>query len=249
MPRERSEADEDFKERKLTLRHRLEREGRWGEASRFKEEVRKGCREKGLSANASLQVSWDKMEESYPPLSEAEMQVRKEHLAAARAARRRAKRATGAAGELTSGAVEGNEELNTRGGTPPSHVEVNVDLPPPDRMERRSEPPAEWGELPDNASQVEEVKWVYANYMRVVRRTREGHDRVQLKSASCPAPSHGTFTLLNFAITNQAGFLNLWQKVCKDKTEGEEEQVKKEKKSIAEIRAIIEQMEEVETNA
>jgi len=62
MVRERSKPSEEFKARKLAVQKRLEREGRWGEASIFKEEVRKACRDSGMSADAAVEHSWDEVE-------------------------------------------------------------------------------------------------------------------------------------------------------------------------------------------
>ncbi len=76
--RQRSHADEEFKARKLELQKRLTREGRWKEADAFKEEVRKECRRKGMSADDSVKTAWDEMERNYPVMSEEEIEVSRE---------------------------------------------------------------------------------------------------------------------------------------------------------------------------
>ncbi len=55
-------------ESKIELTERLRAEGRWVEASNFKETVRADLRAKGMGRQEAVEASWEAMAEAYPPL-------------------------------------------------------------------------------------------------------------------------------------------------------------------------------------
>ena len=55
-------------ESKIELTERLRAEGRWVEASNFKETVRADLRAKGMARQEAVEGSWEAMAEAYPPL-------------------------------------------------------------------------------------------------------------------------------------------------------------------------------------
>ena len=59
-------------ESKIKLTERLRAEGRWTEASNFRETARADCRAKGMSRQEAVEASWEAMAEAYPPLPVAE---------------------------------------------------------------------------------------------------------------------------------------------------------------------------------
>ncbi|MFH1921528.1 MAG: hypothetical protein ABIP48_16815 [Planctomycetota bacterium] len=59
-------------ESKIDLTERLRREGRWAEASKFKDETVKKLRKEGLKRAEAGEQAWRKMAEVYPPLPAAE---------------------------------------------------------------------------------------------------------------------------------------------------------------------------------
>lgn len=59
-------------ESKIELTERLRREGRWSEASKFKDEAVKKLRAQGLKRTQACQQAWQEMAEAYPPLPPAE---------------------------------------------------------------------------------------------------------------------------------------------------------------------------------
>jgi hypothetical protein len=105
--------------------------------------------------------------------------------------------------------------------------------------------PASWGVLPATAELPDEVDWVYQNYELVVEETSRGH-RVDLARARCAPPSEGTMLLFRLALQNLNGFVrDVVQKVKKvGESAEDEEYVKKERKSIAEIERVLDQMME-----
>ncbi len=59
-------------ESKVELVDRLRREGRWSEASQFKDQVLRGLREEGMKRNEAGDEAWRQMAEQFPPLPEEE---------------------------------------------------------------------------------------------------------------------------------------------------------------------------------
>ncbi len=55
-------------ESKIALTERLRREGRWAEASKFKDTVLAECRAKGFKRDEASDAAWEAMEQSYPPI-------------------------------------------------------------------------------------------------------------------------------------------------------------------------------------
>jgi hypothetical protein len=56
-------------ESKIVLTERLRREGRWGEASKFKDEALKELRLKGMKRDEASEAAWDGMEQAFPPIA------------------------------------------------------------------------------------------------------------------------------------------------------------------------------------
>jgi hypothetical protein len=59
-------------ESKIELTERLRREGRWEEASRFKDEAVKDLRSKGIRRAEANEQAWEAMAEKFPPLPTAQ---------------------------------------------------------------------------------------------------------------------------------------------------------------------------------
>ncbi len=59
-------------ESKIELTERLRREGRWGEASRFKDAAVKDFHGKGMPRSEAGEAAWEAMAEAYPPLEPPE---------------------------------------------------------------------------------------------------------------------------------------------------------------------------------
>lgn len=56
-------------ESKIELTERLRREGRWAEASRFKDVAIKEFRAKGTKRTEATEAAWEAMAKAYPPLA------------------------------------------------------------------------------------------------------------------------------------------------------------------------------------
>jgi len=62
-----------MKESRIELTERLRREGRWQEASRFKDEMVRNQRAEGMKRREAGEQAWQKMAEAYPPMSPEEV--------------------------------------------------------------------------------------------------------------------------------------------------------------------------------
>jgi len=56
-------------ESKIALTERLRREGRWAEASKFKDTALADFRAKGMKRDEASEAAWEAMEKAYPPLA------------------------------------------------------------------------------------------------------------------------------------------------------------------------------------
>ena len=97
------------------------------------------------------------------------------------------------------------------------------------------------GRLPDSAPLDVEVEWVHQNRVLAVEERASGKSLLHWERARKPAPGYGAVNLMEFAATNRKGFMDILQRV-KPGENGDEENVRREKKSIAEIRGILEQL-------
>ena len=60
-------------ESKIELTHRLEREGRWEEASLFRDQVRQRLKREGKTRQEANEGAWQAMAERYPPIPECRL--------------------------------------------------------------------------------------------------------------------------------------------------------------------------------
>jgi hypothetical protein len=56
-------------ESKIVLTERLRREGRWAEASKFKDDALSGFRSKGMKRDEASEAAWNAMEKAFPPIA------------------------------------------------------------------------------------------------------------------------------------------------------------------------------------
>jgi hypothetical protein len=59
-------------ESKIGITERLRREGRWDEATQYKDSVLVECREKGMKRSEASEAAWQAMVERYPPITAVE---------------------------------------------------------------------------------------------------------------------------------------------------------------------------------
>ncbi|MBN2579525.1 MAG: hypothetical protein JXB10_11080 [Pirellulales bacterium] len=190
-------------ESKIELTERLRREGRWAEASKFKDTALKEFRSKGMKKAEASEEAWSAMEKAYPPLPTP---VEPEHR---------------------------NDVSDAEGRTA-----VLVGSSPL---------PASWGEIPESAPFDAEVEWVHQNRILVVEERPSGKPMLHWERAQSPAPSHGARGLMEFAATNRKGFMDILQRVKPGGSGDEVEIVKRAKRGVEEIRRMISERMEDET--
>lgn len=101
--------------------------------------------------------------------------------------------------------------------------------------------PANWPELPSNASLSAEVGWVQANRLRVCSETGSGATVVDLGRALSPAPSWAALGWLETSIRSYAKFVDVAAKASAS-DDGEAEVWRHERMAIEEVRALMEEM-------
>ncbi len=191
-------------ESKIQLTERLRREGRWGEASKWKDERIKTLRAEGMKRNEASGQAWEELEQKYPPTATIE------------------------------------ESMESPPADDPGDTTEEVASVPSGSCPF----PASWGDIPDTAPFEVEVEWVHQNRVLVVEERPGGSHKLRWERARKPAPSYGAINLMEYAATNRKGFMDILQRVKPSAGEEDEENIKREKKSIAEIREIIGQFQE-----
>lgn len=209
---------EEEKARRLALMKRLQSEGRSRMAGDFREEVRKACRQRGLTPADSVLTAWAEMERNYPPLKKSEQPA-------------------------AAATVDEPPEPVSQ-----DHAPVVVAVSGPNKEPDKPiwvRIPPEWGELPKTAKRVDEVEWVHQNWF-LCREVRPSGTRTKLSRAQGPAPSWGAVGLMETTVMNPQKFENeVYAREMKGTEEDEDgEAIKREKKSIAEIDTILQRMEE-----
>jgi hypothetical protein len=182
-------------ESKIGLTERLRREGRWGDASKFKDEALKELRSKGMKRDKASEAAWEAMEQAYPPMPMAMAPV------------------------------------------DPVATEVEADT----RVQGLSQIPADWPQLPGNASLQAEIRWCQSNRLRVVEERANGLVVVHLDRARTPAPSWAALGWLETSIRAYSKYIDVVAKALKDE-ENEQEMVKRERMAIDEIRSLLAEM-------
>ena len=237
MAREKSNPSDEFKAHKLAVQKRLEREGRWAEANQYKETVRKTLVDEKkagrlkMTADEIVAQSWAEMEKAFPPLSAEEIERNKE--------------ATGGNTEATSV----NNPPASSNSVAPVVVPVQKPNTEPQKRERATFVvlPQHWGDLPDKAKFEDEIDWVYQNYVFATERKSTGCT-MRLSRCRTPAPSMGAVALLEWAIENRTAFFkDVLPKAKKGVEDEDADTIRTERKSIAEIERILDQMLEVQT--
>jgi len=105
-----------------------------------------------------------------------------------------------------------------------------------------------WEGLPENGDPAEDARWVASNYAWVVRHDGMGATYFDWKKAASACPSRTARGLMEWAASNWSSFYNnVWMKFSQlaDGLEGEQE--RGERKSIGEMKAVLEGLREVKS--
>jgi len=196
-------------ESKIELTERLRREGRWSEASKFKDVALKDLRSKGMTKAEAAEAAWDAMAKAYPPLPAPEGQA----VPIANGAEPEPSRAPAATADHRGQNGPGAATVPT-----PAEELIDVDA----LLERVGD-----RQPPDL---VRDTLWTYENLLN-------------RKAKPENAPSLGAWSLLLWARQYRNRFFEqVLPKAMLNKPSEDEENIRQEKKSIAEITAILEKL-------
>lgn len=106
-----------------------------------------------------------------------------------------------------------------------------------------NELPGDWPELPANASLGVEIGWVQANRLRIVEERAGRATVVRLDLALSPAPSWAALGWLETSIRSYAKYVDVVAKASGG-AEDEGAVMKRERRSVDEVRALLAEMEE-----
>jgi hypothetical protein len=109
-----------------------------------------------------------------------------------------------------------------------------------------SEIPEGWPTLPANASLGAELGWVQANRLRIVEERPGKATRVQLSLALSPAPSWAALGWLETSIRSYAKFVDVAAKAASGGDDDEGAVLRRERKSVDEVRALLGEMKQAE---
>lgn len=107
--------------------------------------------------------------------------------------------------------------------------------------------PKGWPELPANASLSTELGWVQANRLFMVEERPGKATRVRLDQAASPAPSRAALGWLETSIRSYAKFVDAVAKVSGGDDGDEGAVMRRERKSIDEVRALLAEMDDEPT--
>lgn len=227
---------------KSQIFQRLSLDGRWPEAAAIKDRLIKEGRNNGLSRDDAHEAAYRTIDAMFPPADRALQ-------ASSNAECFPSKEEIDGDGQKKpeEDGNEGNE--NERLGDNRFFDELKpaaatVGEPARARGEATvaglGDIPADWPQLPPNASLGTEVAWVLANRIRIVRESSDGAV-VDLSKALTPAPSYAALGWLETSIRAFAKFVDVSARASAS-GQDDADKIKRERLQIAEIRSLLEQM-------
>jgi hypothetical protein len=109
-----------------------------------------------------------------------------------------------------------------------------------------AEIPEGWPTLPANASLGSELGWVQANRLRIVEERPGRATSVKLGQALSPAPSWAALGWLETSVRSYAKFVDVAAKAASGGDDDEGAVLRRERKSVDEVRALLDEMKQAE---
>lgn len=213
---------------------RLKTEDRWAEAEPYRNELATRAKANGLKGIHAQQYTYTELARKFPPLDGSQPEkvppVEIENDAKAKSKRK-------------PGDDEGDAATfspSETGGTFNGQQVAPLSSDGEFSVSGLGEIPANWGDLPSNASLAAEVSWVQANRLRVVRETS---DRVivDLSRALSPAPSYATLGWLETSIKTYSKYVDIAARATIG-LDSEAADIRREVQSIEEVRKLLASM-------
>ena len=193
---------------------RLLSDGQWTAAEPVRDQLMREARQAGLSKDDAKRQAYSALDERFPPRDKSNR------------------------GENESrGEGGGDANLPTR------HNVAGVQFPAhatEAAVTGLSDIPTDWPTLPPNATLAQEIQWVQANRLSVVR---DLGDRaiVDLSKAMIPAPSWAALGWMETSIRAYAKFVDVAAKASAH-VEDERDMIRRERMAIDEIRSLLAEM-------
>lgn len=193
---------------------RLRREGRWSEAEPIRDDLMREARRSGAEKREAQQMVYAKLVEMFPPIQTAEPSREESR---------------GEAGGDANPTARNDVAVAVQARTRDEAAVTGLDAIP-----------AEWPQLASNATLAQEIQWVQANRLSVVR---DLGDRaiVDLSKAMSPAPSWAALGWLETSIRAYAKFVDVAAKASAH-VEDERDMIRRERLAIDEIRGLLAEM-------
>ena len=195
----------------LEVTRNWQRDGRWAEIEPQRDELMRIARRSGLEKEAARMEVYAKLLELYPQQQQREGEESRED---------------------PGGGANPTARNDGAGGNTHARDEAAVT--------GLSDVPADWPTLPPNATLAQEISWVQANRLSVVR---DLGDRaiVDLRKAMSPAPSWAALGWLETSIRAYAKFVDVAAKASAH-VEDERDMIRRERLAIDEIRLLLAEM-------
>jgi hypothetical protein len=202
----------------LAVTNRLRKEGRWNEVEPIRDQMMRECKKR--LPDKELRQAWvySELDRMYPPVQAKPAAVD-----------------TGFVG--TKGLREGLSDTYPKLGSAEGSDSGSI--------QGLNELPKGWPELAMNASLGADVGWVQANRLRVVEERPGKATLVKLEQALAPAPSWAALGWLETSIRSYAKYVDVASKVSGGQDD-EGAVMRRERKSVDEVKALLREMEEAE---
>jgi hypothetical protein len=204
---------------KHPVQQRLTKEKRWGSAQKDLKRLRKQATYSGMDKNEGEAWAWAELDRLFPSTREPSqpLQIARETIA-----------------------EESPKEIRSTAQIPIEQINQPTETIDQSSITGLDKIPSNWLPLPGNASLQAEISWVQANRLMVVKETGNG-TVVSLRKAMGPPPSWAALGWLETSIRTYAKFVEVAAKATAS-IASEEEEVKREKVAIEEVRRLLNEM-------
>jgi hypothetical protein len=203
----------------LAVTNRLRKEGRWvGQAENTRDELMKASRDNFATKEERQAWAYSELDRMYPPPETKPPIVNDSN--------------------TISETPDVSPYVPTKG-----LADVQVDA---GAIQGLSEIPEGWPTLPANASLGAELGWVQANRLRIVEERPGKATSVKLGQALSPAPSWAALGWLETSIRSYAKFVDVAAKAASGGDDDEGAVLRRERKSVDEVRALLDEMKQAE---
>jgi hypothetical protein len=199
---------------------RLQKEGRWfGQAEQTRDQMMRECKGRFDTKEQAQQWVYGELDRMYPPPEPEPVVVEPEAVAVEGVSIQTVEPAA------TEPVADAGSHARTRDG----------------HLAGLDQIPADWLPLTDNAALPVELSWVQAQRLRIVEERPNGSTVVHLDRAGSPAPSWAALGWLETSIRSYAKFIEICAKGLTQQ-DHDSDMVKRERRSIAEVRSLLEEM-------